>query len=180
METEFRIGDKLEIEERQAANGQTETVIRGTIMRYGDIGLVGNMYRERFTERSLRPRENFAIEVNVMHQRDRLLGTAPGNATVEFRDKDVTVEMVAPDTTEGRDAVGLIRAGVLKGWSIEFTNPKERRIDRIREVYEAELVGVAIVSNPVYNATNISVAHRMQRLDEEEARPVPPKPRMVL
>ena len=58
-----------------------------------------------------------------------------------------------PDTTAGRDAATNVRAGVLKGLSVEFRSEKETvRNGPVRIIEKAALVGVGLVDYPSYLA----------------------------
>ena len=59
-----------------------------------------------------------------------------------------------PKTRESEDALTLVRSGVLRGLSIEFSAIRERSVERVRQVEQARLVAVGLVDSrlPMFRA----------------------------
>ena len=70
--------------------------------------------------------------------------------------------MVLPDTTEGRDTRELVKAGVLRGFSVEFRALKDVWNGTHRVVEEAVLSGIGIVASPAYAGAVISDGREMR------------------
>ena len=77
------------------------------------------------------------ILLRSMHRRDSPIA----RFTPEATDGEVRVAIQLPDTTAGRDAATSVRAGVLKGLSVEFKSERERQVDGVRVIERAALVG---------------------------------------
>ena len=166
MNEEHRMGDAITVETRQE-NGQEVRYLVGTALRFDDVGEVSGMFKEKFLAGSLEMRD---VEVNVMHQRDRLLGRSPGNVELRQSEKDLQVAVRVLDTQEHRDAVTNIEAGVLRGWSVEFVAKESRFAAGVREIRKAVLKGIGLVAQPVYSATTVAVRDEYLAAQAEEER----------
>ena len=76
-----------------------------------------------------------------------------------------SIEAVAhlPNTTMARDVVTLMRAGVIRGFSLEFKVPNggDRFVDGdLREISRAHFRGLALVDDPAYGDSLAEVASR--------------------
>src|SRR5690606_19232858 len=79
------------------------------------------------------------------------------------------------ETSFAQDLVALVRRGDLKQMSIGFVATKDRwvndpQVGRIREVLEAELLEVSIVSLPAYAGTSITTRGKEIESMSEEVR----------
>lgn len=164
MDTEMRMGDAVKVETR-SVDGVEQRFFTGTVMRFDDVGDVGGMFKEKFLPGSLSFEK---IRFNVMHDKGKLLGGIPGNAKVVMGDKEIRCEIPLLDTQEHRDALTLIEAGVLRGWSLEFVAKESRFVNRVREIRKAELVGIALVDHPVYTATTVDVRDAFSAQEAQE------------
>ena len=102
------------------------SMLEGVAMRYRSVGH-GPYGPERFEPGAFGDLSQADIILNVQHQRDRPIARTSGG-TLRLIDSNSLLTLVAhpPKTTESRDALALVQAGVLQGISIEFT-PKEER-----------------------------------------------------
>ena len=91
-------------------------------------------------------------------------------AGLVLTDSADALRMVAtlPDTSEARDAVALVKAGVLGGLSVEIAEVQHRMDGATRIVHSARLVGIGVVDNPAFPASTVE-AHR--RTDATAATP---------
>ena len=75
---------------------------------------------------------------------------------------------------DARDAIALIRAGVIRGFSIEFVVPSggDSFRDDLRTICEARLTGLALVDRPAYGDSLATVAKRakVEALDGDQHR----------
>ena len=166
MDSEQRIGDPIRIETRMV--GEVEKrFLTGTVLRFDDVGDIGGMFKEKFLPGSLAFEE---VRFNVMHERSKLIGRLPGNATLTVSAKSVDCEIEVLDTQEHRDAVANVNAGVLCGWSVEFRAKDAPFVNGVREVRHADLLGVALVDRPVYTATTVAVRDALAAAEQESAR----------
>ena len=70
------------------------------------------------------------------------------------------VDQPLPDTTAGRDAAAEVRAGLLRGMSVEFRSERERQHGGIREIERAALVGAGLVDEPSYRSAVVELRGR--------------------
>ena len=85
------------------------------------------------------------ICLNFSHVRSRPLARTGGGG-LELVDSPECLKVFAdmPKTRESVDALTLVRSGVLRGLSIEFSAIRERRVERVRQVESARLMGVGL------------------------------------
>ena len=143
MDAEFRFA---ELEFREDAPRQ----LSGTVVRYGDTAKLP-FGSERFEPGAFGTANQLDAILNVQHDRTRPLArTGGGGLSVE--DSTDALRMVAelPQTREADDVLALVRAGVLRGLSLEFVAQRERMEGRIRVISKARLRGVAVVDRPAY------------------------------
>lgn len=124
--------------------------LAGVLLEYGAEAALP-WGRERFAEGALRWAEG-GVVLNVQH--DRAQALARFSPTVQGR--RVLVDIPLPDTQRARDAVAMVRAGVLTGLSIEFAPLSEMVRDGVREIRSAELVGAGLVDSPAYPASVVA------------------------
>ena len=129
-------------------------------MPYGEVAAVG--VPVQFHE-TIRPGAFGAIGdviLNTLHSRTiPLARTGGGGLEIEDTDKALTFRAVLPRTSAADDALELVRAGVMRGISIEM-RVKHQNVaagpqGRVRVVERAELVGIALADRPVYQETSI-------------------------
>lgn len=68
----------------------------------------------------------------------------------EASESEVRATIELPDTTAGRDAAANVRAGVLRGLSVEFQSEQETIREGVRVIQKAALVGAGLVDSPAY------------------------------
>lgn len=158
-ETEQRMGDAVQIETRMENNVE-QSYLTGTVLRFDDVGDIGGMFKEKIMPGAF---EYDKLRINVMHERSKLLGRYPGNATVTEDEKEIKVSIPVLDTQEHRDAMSNVVAGILRGWSVEFAvKPGGARFSGgLREIRSAKLLGIALVDHPVYTASTVAVRDAM-------------------
>ena len=81
----------------------------------------------------------------------------------EATETEVRVSIDLPDTTAGRDAATNVRAGVLKGLSVEFRAERERRDNGLRVIERAELVGAGLVDSGAYARARVEARGKRER-----------------
>ena len=67
--------------------------------------------------------------------------------------REVRIDAALPDTTRGRDAAVMIRAGTMRGLSIEFRSLDEGLRGELREIRRARLHAAALVDDPAYRGS---------------------------
>ena len=91
------------------------------------------------------------VLLRAMHRREAPIA----RFTPEASETEVRVKIALPDTTAGRDAAANVRAGVLKGLSVEFHAERETRRDGLRVIQRAALVGAGLVDSGAYAGATV-------------------------
>ena len=139
-------------------------VLAGVAMPYGSRGAVGR-FTESFTPGGLQFAPS-GVLLNVLHVSDRLLARYPdGGLELTDSEEALRARVALPDTTEGRDCRELVKAGVLRGFSIEFRAIRDSWTGTHRTVEEAILSGIGIVASPAYAGAVISDGREMRSED---------------
>ena len=120
-------------------------------MREADIGA----FREQFAVDAFDLAATDAI-LNRQHRRDRVLSRSGAGLTLTATGDALRFAAELVDTAEARDTVALVRAGVLRGASIEFSSIEERWSGDLRTVLKARLSGIAVVDNGAYSTATVS------------------------
>ena len=81
----------------------------------------------------------------------------------EATDTEVRVSIDLPDTTAGRDAATNVRAGVLRGLSVEFHAEKEREVGGVRQIQRARLMGAGLVDSGAYAGATVEARGKAGR-----------------
>ena len=141
----------MPVEVRQNEDG--ETVVSGTVIRYGDRADIMGLFTEEFREDWVSNPEdlNFA---NRMHIRSQPLATSEFGLTYMDTAEAMTFEVVLPDTSAGRDASVEFERGLLRGASVEFrVNKNGEDYDEKtnhRLIISAKRFGIGLVDRPAY------------------------------
>ena len=116
--------------------------LRGVAMPYGSEAVLPGGLRERFEPGAFGDLVGLDIILNRQHDRGRAL--ARTDAGLELADTPDALTMTAtlPETREADDVLALVRAGVLRGLSVEFAATKERFEGRLR-IIERAMLGVS-------------------------------------
>lgn len=103
--------------------------------------------------------------LNRQHERGSPLArTGGGGLVLEDGDDGLRLRAHLPDTAEARDTVALVRAGVLRGLSVEFTVRREERENGVRTIAGATLYGVAVVDSGAYQGASVEARHALRRV----------------
>ncbi len=139
-------------------------MISGVALRYGSLADLGG-FHERFRPGALRWDPD-GVLANIQHDRKRLIGRSGSNLILTHTDRELRAELKPLDTQDGRDALAMAEARLLRGWSIEFEAVKEHLDDhaRIRTISEARLRGLGLVDRPAFKDSLASVQKRFDTL----------------
>ena len=146
-----------------------ERELSGVALRYGDTATLP-WGLERFEAGAFAPIGD--VILNRQHNRD--LPLARTGAGLELVDTAEALRMVAklPETRDSADTLALVRAGILRGLSIEFAPVSERMDGAVRVISAAKLSGIAVVDSAAYSQSEVQArAAHMRTLE--------PKPRRV-
>ena len=110
---------------------------------------------------------NSDIILNRQHDRSKPLARTGGGG-LEVIDSPTELRLTAdlPDTPTGREAMTLVRSGVLRGFSIEFRALSEYTRDRVLHVEKGTLVGIALVDRPAYPQSQV-FRHEIISMDDD-------------
>ena len=131
--------------------------LSGVAIRYGEIGQ-SPFGPERFEAGAFQPLGD--VILNVQHERSKPLARVGAGLTLEDSETALKVLADLPGTTEADDTLALVKAGVLKGLSIEFKALQERSENEIRIVEKAELKAVAVVDRAAYPGSTVEARRR--------------------
>ena len=150
---------------RADGEGDSPTV-SGTAIRYGSVANIGGRFRETFRVGAFGDVATADVVLNLHHARAIPVARTAGGG-LELRDSAQSLDAVVnmPLTQAARDAIALIRAGVIRGFSIEFTVPPGGDAFKgdIRTVTRARLSGIGLVARPAYGDSLAAVAERAAR-----------------
>lgn len=132
----------------------------GPAIQYGDIS---DSHRERF-EPGAFILDDATRWLNYRHEPDRVLAFTNGGG-LRLRDEDNAVMVYAelPKIPLADHALAEVRAGKLKGFSVEFRAVHEKREDDIRIIEQAELAGIGLVDEPSYRGSQAELRARSGR-----------------
>lgn len=99
------------------------------------------------------------IPLNVQHDRRALVQ----RVMPERRGELVVVDEPIIDTQRGRDLATMIRAGAVRGLSVEFRARRQRYDGGRRVVLDGLLVGAGAVDSPSYASSRVEVRKRKER-----------------
>ena len=137
-----------------------DRTVSGTLIKYGDTATLP-WGQERFLPGAFGDLSGKDITLNVMHDRARIVArTNPtrGQAKFELIDTEQSLEARATltDTTDGRDALQMIKDDLLRGFSVEFIEEETRREAGLDVQVRADLRGTGIVDRPAYGQSIIN------------------------
>ena len=140
--------------ERRFAEGVTadKRTLSGTVIRYGEETTHAGR-RERFERGAFGALGD--VILNAHHE--RAMPIARTGAGLKLRSGADALYMKAR-LPKGRDATNtlrLVRAGVLRGLSIEFRALRERNEAGVRVIERAKLMGIAVVDTPAYPGSTV-------------------------
>lgn len=135
-------------------------IIEGCAVPYGATANIGQM-KERFTQGAAKPAPDCIL--NLHHDQSRPLARSPQTLEFEQRDTGLHFKATIPKTREGDDALENIRAGILTSASVEFICKTDRVVCGTREVMEASIEGIGLVTRPAYEGAKIQARGKDSR-----------------
>ena len=134
-----------------------DRIVSGTAIRYGDIAKFPWGGKEKFAPGAFGSVTSKDIIINVQHDRGCPVARSGGGG-LELSDDGnelhVRAEMV--ETTDGNDALALVRKKILRGFSVEFLPLETRKEDGITVIEKADLRNIAIVDRPAYKGSRLT------------------------
>ena len=134
--------------------------LEGVAIRYGDTATLP-WGQERFEPGAFGDVAAADVILNVAHDRTRPIART-GGAGLALLDTPERLALRAelPVTREADDALALVRAGVLRGLSVEFRAIAERIEGGARVIERAVLSAVGLVDTPAYPASEVEARRR--------------------
>lgn len=130
----------------------------GPAIRYGEVS---PSHRERFEAGAFSLADGRTRYLDVRHDSEKVIAHTDGGGLV-LRDTSLALEVQATlaRIPAADKALADVRAGRLRGFSIEFHASGERRESGIRVVERAELLGVGLVAHPSYEGSRAEIRAR--------------------
>ena len=131
-----------------------ERRLSGVVVTYGEIG-AAPFGKELFEARAFGDLSEADVILNTMHDRRRPLARTRSGLTITDDERALSIAAELPATREADDTLELVRAGVFRGLSIEFTALRERVVSGVRRIQSARLSGVGVVDRPAYPGSEV-------------------------
>ena len=129
--------------------------LSGTAIRYGDVATLP-FGKEAIDSGAFGNLEDSDLILNRQHDRGKPLArTGGGGLIIEDSSTELKLRADLPDTEPAREAITLVRSGVLRGFSIEFRALREYVKDRVVHVAEGRLFGISLVDRPAYPESQV-------------------------
>ncbi|MDE0205990.1 MAG: HK97 family phage prohead protease [Candidatus Tectomicrobia bacterium] len=144
--------DKLErrlVELRAAPEGRR---LEGVAVRYGDEARVP-WGRERIEAGAFAPIGD--VILNGHHDRSQPLARTGAGLTLDDTAERLAFAAELPATRGADDLLALVRAGVVRGASVEMRVTAQRFEGGVRVIERAKLAGIGIVDTPAYAESEI-------------------------
>ena len=138
------------VELRAAPEGRR---LEGVAVRYGDVAALP-WGKERFEAGAFADRMS-DVRLTVQHDRGRPLVRTGAGLTLDDNAERLALAAELPVTREADDTLTLVRAGVLRGLSIEFRAVVERMEGETRVISRATLGAVSVVDSPAYPQSEV-------------------------
>ena len=139
----------LEVRFAEDESRQTPGRLTGTLMRYG---VRASDRPEMFEQDALSWPDDGVVVYEQHNPHAPILRAIP---FVEGR--EVKIDQPFPNSTRGRDAAESMRAGVLRGLSVEFRAVKQSYHSGLRSISKAILGGAGLVVKPAYSDAKAEV-----------------------
>lgn len=141
---------------------QGDRAITGTVVRYGDKAKVAG-----FTETILPGAFGNIGDVmlNIGHDGSKLIARAGGGLVLADSAERLELRADVANTTDGNDALELVRTGVLRGFSVEMRVLEDHWQGTHRTVKRAELKDIGLVARPAYADSEVALRAK-QTADE--------------
>ena len=151
--------------------------LSGVVVRYGAEADL-RVFRERILPGAFNAED---VLLNIQHDRGRPIARTGAGLVLTDSDAELRMAATLPDTRHARDAMEGVRAGLLRGLSVEMEVREQDWEDApgggaLRVVKGASLLGVALVDRPAYHDSTVEARAR----EVFNRRPLPPPKRFYL
>lgn len=131
-----------------------ERTISGVLVKYGDVASIGGLFRERIEAGAFAPLPNDAI-LNFQHDRSQPLARLGAGLELTDGPAELRLRAELPRTALADDVLELVRSGVVRGLSLEFSTRAERQEGDLRVIVRGKVVGAAVVDRGAYSQSTI-------------------------
>ena len=131
------------------------SALSGLAVPFGQLGTIvkaGRLLRERVRPGALSWAD---VVLSRGHDPATAMARTPDSLVVAETAEGIVFRAEPPDTTLFEDTRRLIKAGVLRGVSIEFRAIEEAAEAGVRVITKGELLGISIVSRAAYPQTMV-------------------------
>lgn len=126
--------------------------IAGVVLSYGNEAVLP-WGRERFVPGSITWSDSTML--TLQHDRTKPLARIGAGLFLEDSDNALSMRATMPSTTLGNDTLELVRAGVLRGLSLEFVPSRTRNEGRVAVIEAARMTALSVVDVPAYSESVI-------------------------
>ena len=148
QEYEIRWGGEL----RQDGN-----VLTGRLITYGEVS---ETFQERFLPGCFGDVGRLDVILNVMHDRGRPIARTGAGLVLTDSPQSLDMRAELPNTQEARDTHEMVRAGILRGLSVEFLATREDYTAGIRSISHALLGAFGVVDSAAYVGSMVEARAR--------------------
>lgn len=107
-------------------------------------------FSERFEPGAFSPLPE-DLRLTIQHRRDRIISRIGAGLTLTDGDDALRLQADLPEgIVECDQALRSVRAGLLRGFSIEFISKLDAWISGVRSIKRAQLTGTSLVDSPAY------------------------------
>ena len=128
--------------------------LRGRVLRYGDEAIIQTGFgrkTECFARAAFGDVTKLDTTLDLQHSPERRIArTCGGGMVLTQEGDDILLEATLPETRDADDTIALVRAGVLRGFSIEFSAETDEWLGDLRTVTRAGLPSIGVVDRPAF------------------------------
>ena len=126
--------------------------LSGVGVRYGDVARLP-WGRERIEAGAFAPLGD--VILNASHARAAPLARVGAGLTLDDTAERLAFSAELPATRAADDVLELVRAGVMRGASVEMRVTAERFESGVRVIERATLAAIGVVDTPAYSASEV-------------------------
>lgn len=124
--------------------------VSGVAVPYGEVTTLPG-FRERFAAGAFGADvAGGDVRLDLQHRRERLLARTGAGLTLTDGAAQLRFSALLPAIRDADDALTMLRAGLLRGASVEFRAITDEWADDLRTIVRARLVAIGLVDSPQY------------------------------
>ena len=132
----------------------SKRTLEGTLIRFDDTARIAGVFNERVQSGAFSYED---VLLNLQHQRHIPLARSGPNLRISEDCQSLQLVATLANTAAANDALALVEAGVLRGFSSEFVVREDQWSNggEDRLIIRATLYGVGVVDTPAYPKSTI-------------------------